>query len=106
MELESNALSFSQGAVTGKLRAFLVAGCSRDACANRIHSNADGIAGCWTGCPFRAAVVRTPQQTLPIFVFCFTCHQNIFTICNEIVRPTPGRVDAVIGEANRESCKK
>ncbi|CAN0207160.1 unnamed protein product, partial [Ectocarpus fasciculatus] len=35
-------------------------------------------------------------QTLPIFVFCFTCHQNIFTICNEIVRPTPGRVDTVI----------
>ncbi|CAN0511031.1 unnamed protein product, partial [Ectocarpus sp. 8 AP-2014] len=37
-----------------------------------------------------------PPQTLPIFVFCFTCHQNIFTICNEIVRPTPARVDTVI----------
>ncbi|CAN0462834.1 unnamed protein product [Laminaria digitata] len=40
--------------------------------------------------------VRTILQTLPIFVFCFTCHQNIFTICNEIVRPTPARVDMVI----------
>ncbi|CAM9231757.1 unnamed protein product [Ectocarpus sp. 4 AP-2014] len=40
--------------------------------------------------------VRTILQTLPIFVFCFTCHQNIFTICNEIVRPTPARVDTVI----------
>ncbi|CAN0183666.1 unnamed protein product, partial [Hapterophycus canaliculatus] len=35
-------------------------------------------------------------QTLPIFVFTFTCHQNIFTICNEIVRPTAARIDAVI----------
>lgn len=46
----------------------------------------------------RAHQHAPPAQTLPIFVFCFTCHQNIFTICNEIVRPTPARVDAVIGE--------
>lgn len=41
--------------------------------------------------------VKTMLQTLPLFVFCFTCHQNIFTICDEIVRPTVARIDAVIG---------
>ncbi|CAM9537629.1 unnamed protein product, partial [Phaeothamnion confervicola] len=41
------------------------------------------------------AVVRV----LSIFVFGFTCHQNIFTICDELREPTPRRVDAVIGGA-------
>ncbi|CAM9509908.1 unnamed protein product [Chrysoparadoxa australica] len=35
-------------------------------------------------------------QVLSIFVFSFTCHQNIFTICNELNDPTRQRVDHVI----------
>ena len=35
-------------------------------------------------------------RNLPIFIFSFTCHQNIFTVVNELKRPTRGRVDGVI----------
>lgn len=35
-------------------------------------------------------------QNLAIFVFSFTCHQNVFTITNELKKPTQRRVDRVI----------
>ena len=36
------------------------------------------------------------MRILPIFIFGFTCHQNIFTVCNELRRPSIARVDRVI----------
>ncbi len=39
------------------------------------------------------------MKNLAIFVFSFTCHQNVFTIVNELKRPTQRRVDSVIGIA-------
>jgi amino acid permease len=36
-------------------------------------------------------------KVLTIFVFGFTCHQNIFSIYNELIDPTPKRIGAVIG---------
>lgn len=33
---------------------------------------------------------------LPIFVFSFTCHQNIFPVVNELKDPTPARISLVI----------
>ncbi|KAJ3181045.1 hypothetical protein HDU85_003750 [Gaertneriomyces sp. JEL0708] len=33
---------------------------------------------------------------LPIFVFAFTCHQNIFAVHNELIANTPARLKAVI----------
>jgi amino acid permease len=35
-------------------------------------------------------------QNLAIFVFSFTCHQNVFAITNELKKPTQKRVDKVI----------
>jgi amino acid permease len=35
-------------------------------------------------------------QRLPIIVFAYTCHQNIFGVTNELRRPTQPRVDKVI----------
>lgn len=35
-------------------------------------------------------------KNLAIFVFSFTCHQNVFAITNELRRPTQSRVDTVI----------
>ena len=35
-------------------------------------------------------------RNLSIFVFSFTCHQNIFTVVNEISNPTRKRIDGVI----------
>jgi Amino acid permeases len=35
-------------------------------------------------------------QNLAIFVFSFTCHQNVFAITNELKKPTQKRVDRVI----------
>ena len=36
------------------------------------------------------------MKNLAIFVFSFTCHQNVFTIVNELQRPTQWRVNTVI----------
>lgn len=35
-------------------------------------------------------------RILPIFIFGFTCQQNIFAVVNELQDPTPRRVDSVI----------
>lgn len=35
-------------------------------------------------------------SVLTIFVFGFTCHQNIFSIYNELIDPTPRRINGVI----------
>lgn len=39
------------------------------------------------------------MHTLPIFIFGYTCHQNIFTVCNELKNPTVRRVDSVIASS-------
>jgi amino acid permease len=39
------------------------------------------------------------MKNLAIFVFSFTCHQNVFSIVNELERPTQRRVDSVIALA-------
>ncbi|KAG5176256.1 transmembrane amino acid transporter protein-domain-containing protein [Tribonema minus] len=38
-------------------------------------------------------------RVLSIFVFSYTCHQNIFGVCNELREPTQGRIKAVIAVA-------
>jgi len=38
-------------------------------------------------------------RAVPIFVFSFTCHQNIVSISNELDRPTPRRVLALVTAA-------
>lgn len=35
-------------------------------------------------------------KVFPVFIFGFTCHQNIFAICNEVRQATQGRVDKII----------
>ena len=35
-------------------------------------------------------------KNLPIFVFGFTCHQNIFAVNNELRDPTRRRLDVVV----------
>jgi amino acid permease len=40
--------------------------------------------------------VSAVLRVLSIFVFAFTCHQNIFSVCNEIKAPTQQRVNTVI----------
>ena len=45
-------------------------------------------------CKGPTALVTNPSQTLhalPLFVFSYTCHQNIFSITNELSDPTPQR---------------
>jgi amino acid permease len=37
--------------------------------------------------------------TIPVFIFSFTCHQNLFSIANEIVDPTVERLTTVAGSA-------
>lgn len=39
------------------------------------------------------------MRALPIFVFSFTCHQNIISISNELARPTPRRVMTLVAAA-------
>lgn len=39
------------------------------------------------------------MQVLTIFIFAFTCQQNIFSICDELKEPTMKRVGKVIGTA-------
>lgn len=38
-------------------------------------------------------------SSLPVFVFAFTCHQNIFSIVNEIRDTSQGKIDAVVSTA-------
>ena len=47
----------------------------------------------------KIAIVDHPQtilRALPIFVFGFTCQQNIFSVVNELRMPTPHRVSGVV----------
>jgi len=51
-----------------------------------------------SGCRGPTQLVTTPGQTLralPLFVFSFTCHQNMISITNELLRPSRGRCWAV-----------
>lgn len=36
--------------------------------------------------------LATTLDSLPIFIFAYTCHQNAISITNEFTRPTPGRI--------------
>lgn len=38
-------------------------------------------------------------KVLPVFIFGFTCHQNIFTVVNEVQQATQRRIDRMIGSA-------
>mmetsp|Transcript_19958 Transcript_19958/g.29877 ORF Transcript_19958/g.29877 Transcript_19958/m.29877 type:complete len:446 (+) Transcript_19958:37-1374(+) len=42
---------------------------------------------------------RKTLKTLPIFIFGYTCHQNIFTVCNELNTLTHKRINTVIGSS-------
>ena len=44
-----------------------------------------------------AAPLTDVLHAVPIFVFSYTCHQNIISITNELRRPTSSRVSRVIG---------
>lgn len=54
----------------------------------------DGLSEC------RGALREYPDagalRVLPIFVFGFTCQQNVFSVVNELREPTMARIDAVI----------
>ncbi|KAH8051859.1 hypothetical protein JL721_11003 [Aureococcus anophagefferens] len=43
-------------------------------------------------------------KTMTIFIFGYTCHQNIFAVVNEIKRPTPARLDAVVATSIGTAC--
>ena len=46
---------------------------------------------------YAATSVGRTMQVLTIFIFAFTCQQNIFSICDELKNPTMVRVGKVIG---------
>lgn len=51
------------------------------------------------GTAFQPIVESHPlklMKGIPVFVFAFTCHQNIFTVCNEVRNATRRRIDFVI----------
>lgn len=43
-------------------------------------------------------------KVVPIFIFGYTCHQNTFTLVNELRNPTQGRCDAFIAAAVFTCC--
>lgn len=43
--------------------------------------------------------MATTLKGLPIFVFCFTCHQNALSVTNELSRPTWRRSLTAAGAA-------
>lgn len=66
-------------------------------------SGEEGSAGSAAGADCHGETAVLPYSahatlaSLTLFIFGFTCHQNIFTICNEIRDNTERRVNAVIG---------
>lgn len=42
------------------------------------------------------AKIYTHVTALPVVVFAFTCHQNIFSVCSELAAPTKGRMSSLI----------
>eukprot|EP01065_Artemidia_motanka_P004175 TRINITY_DN12001_c0_g2_i1.p2 TRINITY_DN12001_c0_g2~~TRINITY_DN12001_c0_g2_i1.p2 ORF type:complete len:494 (+),score=144.31 TRINITY_DN12001_c0_g2_i1:107-1588(+) len=55
-----------------------------------------------TNCTGETVLVNEHSDALKaitVFIFCFVCHQNIFSICNEIRDPTPRRYDAAVFSA-------
>eukprot|EP00756_Hemistasia_phaeocysticola_P053405 Hpha_TRINITY_DN2899_c0_g1::TRINITY_DN2899_c0_g1_i1::g.171433::m.171433 len=38
-------------------------------------------------------------KALTVFIFCFTCHQNIFSVCNEMREPSLRRYNIAVGSA-------
>lgn len=54
------------------------------------------------GADFEPVAIRNPVtlgKVLPVFIFGFTCQQNVFTICNEVRRPTRQRMDRIVAVA-------
>ena len=71
-----------------------------DPCAGA--TGAPGNATLESACrgPVRAATgALETLRALPFFVFAYTCHQNIISVTNEMGRPTPRRVSALITAA-------
>ncbi|KAJ1456629.1 transmembrane amino acid transporter protein-domain-containing protein [Pelagophyceae sp. CCMP2097] len=50
--------------------------------------------GC--GDEVRAEVTMATARKFTIFIFSYTCHQNIFAVVNEIQRPSPRRINGVV----------
>jgi len=46
--------------------------------------------------PFAAGDALALMKALPVFIFTFTCQQNVFTICNEVRNATRRRIDGAI----------
>jgi len=46
--------------------------------------------------PFAASSFLRLGKVLPVFIFGFTCQQNVFTICNEVKEASCRRVDGMI----------
>jgi len=46
--------------------------------------------------PFAVPSALKLAKVLPVFIFGFTCQQNVFTICNEVREASRRRVDAMI----------
>jgi len=72
-----------------------------------LPTSAPALSPCAPGEPrasCRGAVVpfgslSSSVRALPIFVFSFTCHQNVVSISNELDRPTPRRVLKLVASA-------
>merc|ERR1719375_2440683 len=56
------------------------------------HQKGDSIGDRTSAGPKSAVDVLT---TLPVFIFCFTCHQNMFPVANEIQNPSIRRLGLV-----------
>jgi hypothetical protein len=75
----------------------------------RLLSGENSTNGSFVACrgdhAYAATSIGRTMQVLTIFIFAFTCQQNIFAICDELVDGTMERVGKVIGKcgAMRES---
>jgi amino acid permease len=64
---------------------------------DRVAPNLD-LESC-QGSTFMVTTFESTLANLSIFIFSFTCHQNIFAVVNELKRPTRRRVSAVVATA-------
>jgi len=60
-----------------------------DPCGVDAATSCDGQTAAWTD-------AGTTLRALPLFVFAYTCHQNIIATTNEMARPTRRRVAAMV----------
>jgi len=81
---------------------FTDAGDAFDACQNQLQENLSLLSDTTLPCQsaaFEPIVLGNPLKLVkafPVFIFGFTCHQNIFTVCNEVRNASRRRIDFVI----------